>query len=136
MTNSAIHNNPIPLPSPKKHTKEQLLQIVEQTLKNHPKLTKQPKDKFKLGINKNLIHSYYSLKVIVMVGQELKEITKSRNRGISILNTPDEWITLQMYPNFNDIWVCNIPSTLNKQEIEKRIHEWIESKQRALFFLT
>jgi|GEM_PF-6552170 len=120
---------------PPKHTKEQLLKIVEHALTNHPKVTKHPNlDKFKLGIVKELIHSYYDLKVIVDVAGEMKEITKSRNRGISILNAPNEWVTLHMYPNFNDIWVCTLHSELNKQEITKRIDDWIESNQRALFF--
>jgi len=132
-----MDGTPLPPLSPKKHTKEQLLKIVEHTLTDHPQLTKHPNlDKFKLGIVKELIHSYYDLKVIVDVAGELKEITKSRNRGISILNTPDdEWVMLQMYPDFENIWVCTLQSRLSKQEITQRINDWIESKQRALFFL-
>lgn len=122
-------------PVQKKTTKE-TLKIVEHTLTNHPKVTKHPNlDKFKLGIRKHLIHSYYDLKVIVQIAGVTKEITKSRNRGISILATPNqEHITLQMYPNFEEIWVCTITPQLNKQEIKKRIHDWIESKQPSLAF--
>lgn len=137
MTSSAIHNNPYTPLSPKKHTKEQLLQIVVQTLTNHLKVTKHPNlDKFKLGINKNLIHSYYSLKVIVEIAGEEKHLKKSRNRGIAVLKIPkeQEHVTLQMYPNFDDIWVCTIHPELNKQEIEERINGWIESYQPSLAF--